>query len=77
MTIEEFDNIRFRFICHHAMEDEHTTTYANDDRRFLICVHVPYKDGEPKGKSYRHWQIDGKVIKTEKKLIEAIKDIQL
>lgn len=75
MTIEEFNKIPFQFVSHLAMEDEHTTTYASDDRRFWICVHVPYKDGEPKSRSYRHWRIDRKVIKTEKKLIEAIKNL--
>jgi len=75
MTIEEFNKIPFQFISHLAMEDEHTTTYASKDRRFWICQHVNYKDGEPKGRSYTHYRIDGNVYKTKKKLIEAIKNL--
>ena len=75
MTIEEFKKIPVRETCHLAMEHEYTTTYASEDGRIGVCVHVPRDpiSGEPKGRSYRHYMIDGKVIKSKKKLIEAIK----
>jgi len=52
-------------------------TYASDDGRIKICDHVPYKDGEPKGKSYRHYMLDGKVFKKWDKFVEALKDFKI
>lgn len=77
MTLEELTRIPFHFECHLNMEDEHCTTYANDDGRIKICDHVPYKDGEPKGRTYRHYMLDGKVFKKWDKFIEALKDFKI
>lgn len=73
MTIEELNKTPFRFHSHMAMEDEHTTTYFSSDGRIGFCDHVPCKDGEPHGRSYRHYMIDGKVYKSKKNFIEALK----
>ena len=79
MTLEEFNKIPVRETCHLAMEHEYTTTYASADNRVGVCVHVPHhpKTGEPHGRSYRHYMIDGKVYKSRQKLAEAIKDLVL
>ncbi len=79
MTLEEFRKIPFRETCHLALEDEYATTYASRDNRFAVCVHVPRhpQTGEPHGRAYRHYMVDGKVYKSEKKLAQAIKDLTL
>lgn len=77
MTLEEFTKIPFHFECHLSMEYEHCTTYASDDGRIKICDHVHYKNGEPKGRTYRHWMLDGKVFKKWEKFIEALKDFKI
>ena len=74
MTIEELDKVRFRCYSHLNMEHEHCTTYFSEDHRIGFCDHVPFKDGEPHGRSYRHYWLDGKVYKTKQKFIEALKD---
>ena len=57
-----------------SMEDEHITTYLSEDGKIGFCNHVPFKDGEPHGRSYRHYFLNGKVYKSKKKFLEAIKD---
>lgn len=75
MTIEELEKIPFRFVSHLNMEGEHCTTYVSYDGRIGFCDHQPYKDDEPHGKPYRHWMVLGKVYKSKKKFLEAIKEI--
>lgn len=77
MTPEELTKIPFHSECHLSMEHEHCTTYASEDGRIKICDHVPYKDGVPKGKSYRHYMLDGNVFKKWDKFIEALKDFKI
>lgn len=77
MTVEELKKIPLHFVCHLNMGDVHTTTYASEDNRIGICDHVPYKDGEPKGRTYRHWMLDGKVFKKWDKFVEALKDFKI
>ena len=74
MTIEELKKISFHFVSHMSMEDEHTTTYANEDNQLGWCDHVPYKNGQPYGRAYRHYRIGLKIYKTKAKFLEAIKD---
>ena len=74
MTIEELRSIPFYFSCSAAWEDEHTLTYESEDGRLGFCDHTPKRKNGKFGKSYRHWKIDGKVYKTEKKFLEALKD---
>lgn len=72
MKREEIEQIPLRFQCHLSMEHEHTSTYSAsyNGHSFGLCVHVPFKDGEPKGRSYKHYMVDGKVFKTMKKFLE-------
>ena len=76
MTTEEFAKVKFHLVAHLSMEDEHTTTYDSEDGRLGFCDHVAYKDGEPKGRAYRHYRIDNKVYKTKEKFLEALKDFE-
>lgn len=75
MTEEELKKIPFRFVCHLNMEHEHCTTYASEDGKFGFCVHQPYKNGAPYGRSYRHWRIGGDVFKSWGKFLERLKDV--
>lgn len=74
MTVEELEKIPFHFVSHMSMEDEHTTTYSSDDNRFGFCDRQPYKDGQPHGKSVRHYRIDSKIYKSKKKFLEALEN---
>ena len=76
MTLEELSKIPFHFVAHLSMEDEHTTSYVSEDNRLGFCDHVPYKDGVPKGRSYRHYMIDGKVYKTKREFLKALKEMK-
>lgn len=76
MTLEELKKIPLHFVCHLNMGDVHTTTYASEDNRIGICDHVRYKDGEPKGKSYRHWRIDNNVYKKWDDFVKALNDFK-
>lgn len=76
MTPEELAKIPFHFVCHMAMEHEHTLTYASEDNRLGWCDHTPKKKNGDFGRSYRHWRIDGKVYKTKEKFIEALRDFE-
>ena len=72
MKFEELEKVNFHLVAHMSMEDEHTSTYTSEDGVFGFCDHVPYKDGEPKGRCYRHYRIRNKVYKTKAKFIEAL-----
>ena len=74
MTIEELEKVKFKLSSHMSMEDEHTTTYFSEDGKIGFCNHVPFKNGEPHGRAYRHYWLNGKVYKSKKKFLEAIKD---
>ncbi len=76
MTYEELKQIPFHFVSHLSMEDMHCTTYASEDGRIRFCDSVPFKNGEPHGRSYRHYMIDGKVYKTKEKFIEALEQFE-
>lgn len=60
-----------------SMEDEHTITYTASYKGhgFAMCKHTPYKDGVPKGRTYTHYMVDGKVFKTLKKFYEHCETI--
>ena len=77
MTIEEIKHIPFHFVCSAAWEHEHTMTYMSKDGRMGFCDHVPrdkYGMVKKGGRAVRHFMIDGKVYKSKKKFLEAIKD---
>lgn len=75
MTIEEFYALPFKRTGHLSMEDEHCSTYATSDGRFAYCIHVPYRLWQPSGRPYKHYRIDGKVYKSEAKLIKALEKL--
>ena len=77
MTEEEFKNLKFKFVSHLSMEDEHCTTYKAVDIPFslMACKHTPYKDGVPKRHFYVHYMLNGKVYTSREKLLEAIKEL--
>ena len=74
MTLEELNKIPFYFVCSLAMENEHTLTYESEDGRLGLCVHTSRLKNGDFGRSYRHWQIEGKVYRTKEKFVEALKD---
>lgn len=74
MTIEELQKVKFHFVSHLSMVDEHCTTYASEDNRLGWSEHVPFKDGEPYGRHTRHYRIDTKVYKSKKKFLEALQN---
>ena len=74
MTEEELSNIPLYSVIHLSTEHEHCTTYASEDNKIRMCVHVPYKDGVPYGRSYTHYMLNGKVYKSKKKFLEALKN---
>ena len=77
MTAEELADIPFHMVSHLSMEGEHCSVYEDDSKRLSLCYHVPYRDGEPCGRTYTHYMIDGKVYKTKEKFIEALKEFEL
>ena len=74
MKFEELENVNFHLVAHLSWDDEHTSTYSSEDGVFGFCDHVPYEDGHPKGRCYRHYRIRDKVYKTKAKFIEALAD---
>lgn len=72
MTKEEINQIPFKFASHLAMEDEHSILYTAKVgvHQFAMCIYTPYKDGVPKGRTYTHYMVDGKVFKTKEKFYE-------
>lgn len=74
MTEEELQKVKFHFHCHTNLGYEHTTTYFSEDYNIGFCDHVPHKNGLPHGRTYRHYWLVGKVFKSKKKFLEALKD---
>ena len=72
MTRTEVNSIPFKFASHLSMEHEHCTTYTaqHGGHSFGMCKHVPYRDGEPRGRAYVHFMVDGKVFKTKEKFYQ-------
>lgn len=75
MTFEEFNKIPFHSCSHISMTDLHITIYVSDDGRFSYSSYVRFRDGQPYGRSIRHYCIGMKVFKTKKKFIEALAEI--
>lgn len=75
MTEKELEKVKFKFVTHLSLEGEHSTTFESEDHRLGFCDHVPYKDGMPKGRAYRHWRIGNKVFTNYQKFLEALKDL--
>ncbi len=76
MTYEELKKVPFHCVAHLSMENEHLITYVSENGRLGFCDHVPYKNGVPKGRAYRHYTIDGKVFKSKEKFLDALADFR-
>lgn len=75
MTEKELATIPFKCVCTAAWEHEHTMTYLALNGRLGFCMHTPKKDdGSFAKRGYTHYQIDGKVYKSRKKFLDALKD---
>ena len=74
MTEAELKKVKFRMVAHLAMENEHCCTYTSEDGRLGFCDHTTKTSEFKYGRTYRHWRIDGKIYKTEKKFLEALAD---
>lgn len=81
MTKDELQKIPFRMVAHLNMEHEHCCSYKAvhpflPSLNLGMCVHQPYKNGEPKGKSYTHYKLNGEVYKSIDKFIKAINEVE-
>ena len=78
MTKQQLSKIPFKFIFHLSMEHEHCTTYEAvlPSMTLGMCIHQPYKDGVPKGRSYTHYRLNGEVYKSVDKLLQAINELE-
>lgn len=75
MTEKELATIPFKCVCTAAWEHEHTMTYSALNGRLGFCMHTPKRDdGSFAKRGYTHYQIDGKVYKSRKKFLDALKD---
>ena len=76
MTEKELQCVDFHWVSHLSMEHEHCTTYESEDGRLGWCMHQPINPvtGDPWRHPYTHYKIDGKVYKSKKKFLEALKD---
>lgn len=74
MTREELSKIPFKMACHLNMAHEHCTTYEAQDASLdlIVCVHQPYRNGHPEGKSHKHYKWNGMVYESVDELLEAI-----
>lgn len=72
MTEKELEKVSFRCICHISLESEHMMSYVSEDGLIGFCDHMPYRNGQPHGRSYRHYKVCGKVYETKEKFLEAL-----
>ncbi|MGN1156682.1 MAG: hypothetical protein ACI4TK_10925 [Agathobacter sp.] len=87
MTEEQIKNIKMRWVSHISMGDYHTSNYVAEGYPFTLTyqVSVPtdytyddgYKDDGIKRRTSRNWVLNGKSIRSYKKLIEELKKIEL
>jgi len=71
MTADELSKIPFKMVSHLAMEDEHCSSYVNEEYGIGICRHTKKKSEFEFGRSYTHYWYKGVVYKTKKKFLEA------
>lgn len=74
ITEQELSEIPFKCVCHLAMADEHVATHSDESGRLGFCTHTPKKDEFTFGKGRTHYRIDGKIYKSKKKFLEALKE---
>lgn len=83
MTEEQIKNIKMKWVSHIAMSDYHTTNYVAEGYPFTLTyqVNVPtdeYKyESDKKRRTSRTWILNGKRIRSYKKLIDELKNIEI
>lgn len=87
MTEEQIKNIKMSFVSHLAMSDYHTSNYVAEGYPFTLTyqVSVPtdhiyddeYVDNGVKRRTSRTWVLNGKTIRSYKKLVSELKKIEL
>lgn len=87
MTEEQIKNIKLKWVSHIALSDYHITNYVVEGYPFTLTyqVKVPtdhtYDDGYAdygiKRRTSRVWVLNGKRIRSYKKLIEELKNIEI
>ena len=87
MTEEQIKKIKMKWVSHIAMSDYHTTNYVVEGYPFTLSyqVNVPtdhtyddeYKDDGKQRRTSRTWVLNGKKIRSYKKLIEELKKIDI
>ena len=76
MTEEELKKVRFN-AWHISTESDDITSYISTDGRLGFIDSMPLdQDGyvKKKGRAIRRYRIDGKMYKSKKKFLEALKD---
>ena len=76
MTEEELKKVRFH-AWHASTESDYITSYISTDGRLGIIDSVPHdQNGYVKkvGRAIRRYRIDGKVYKTKREFLEALKN---
>lgn len=81
MTEEQIKNIKMKWVSHIALSDYHTTNYVVEGYPFTLTyqVNVPTDDydDDKRRRTSRTWVLNGKKIRSYKKLIEELKKIEL
>lgn len=77
MTEQELSQIPFRMVSHLAMETEHICVYESQNPLYniRICKHTTRRKNGDFGKSYVHYDFNGKVYKTKQELLDAINNM--
>ena len=74
MTESDLAKIKFRMVSHFNFGTEHACSYESTEYRpkITICVHTPVKEDYSFGRAITHYQFNGKVYKSKKKVLEAV-----
>jgi len=73
MTLEELKKVKFYFVAHLSMANEHQCTYADESGRLGICDITKKKNEFEDGESRRIYRIDSTWYDTEEEFIKALK----
>lgn len=83
MTEEQIKTIKLKWVSHISMSDYHTTNYKAEGYPFTLTyqVNVPTDDYDEddgkKRRTSRTWVLNGKKIRSYKKLVEELKKIEI
>lgn len=87
MTDEQIKNIKMTFVSHLSMSDYHITNYMAEGYPFTLTyqVSIPayniyddgYVDNGVKRRTSRTWVLNGKKIRSYKRLVQELKLIEL